>query len=66
MTATAEITQYPLKQADRCDSCTAQALTVVTLNELPLLFCGHHFNRHADALTEQGARLVTDERGSLT
>jgi hypothetical protein len=54
---------------DRCDQCGAQALarvvrTVVpaTLEEVEftppklqeLLFCGHHMNKHAEALTAQG------------
>lgn len=32
---------------------------------LNLLFCGHHFNKHVDAVVEQGGVTTTDERDSI-
>jgi hypothetical protein len=39
-----------LTTADRCDSCGAQAYVKVTLENGPLLFCGHHYSAHRTAL----------------
>lgn len=53
---------------DRCDQCGAQALAKVTKPIIPatleeleftsaeheLMFCGHHMNEHAEALSEAG------------
>lgn len=39
-----------LDTADRCDRCGAQAKSRVHLVAGDLLFCGHHFRQHADAL----------------
>lgn len=48
-------TPAPLKIADRCDQCGAQAFVRVTLSTGELLFCGHHGNEHEPALVAQGA-----------
>lgn len=61
--ALAELTAH-----DRCDRCGAQAyvkvqFTPATATEL--LFCGHHFADHEQALEEQ-AYLISDQRGKLT
>ena len=38
------------EQERRCDRCGAQAKTRVTLHAGELLFCGHHYREHAEAL----------------
>lgn len=57
-----------LKQSDRCDRCPAAASVVVgvpviterdfqespQIEDLPLLFCNHHFNQHEPALAAAG------------
>lgn len=56
----------PLSAADRCDGCGAQAyvrVRLVTGGEL--LFCGHHWSRHAPALRPQAAEVI-DETTRLT
>lgn len=45
---------------DRCDSCGAEAFVQVELHEGLLLFCGHHYNKHKDAL-ERVALVIIDE-----
>jgi len=41
----------PLKAADRCDRCGAQAyIRVVLTGGSELLFCGHHGRRHEPKL----------------
>lgn len=42
----------------RCDSCQAQAFVAASKGELMLLFCGHHFRRHEDAMVTDGWSLV--------
>lgn len=50
-----------LSAADRCDGCGAQAYVRVTLVAGgELLFCGHHWNRHSEALKPQVADLVDE------
>jgi len=50
-----------LSTADRCDGCGAQAYVHVTLvGGGELLFCAHHWGRHADALKDK-AEQVRDE-----
>jgi len=44
------IEEAPLEVVDRCDRCGAQARTRVTLQSGVLLFCGHHYREHAEAL----------------
>ena len=56
----------PLSASDRCDGCGAQAyvrVRLVTGGEL--LFCGHHWGRHAEALMPQAAEVI-DETTRLT
>lgn len=58
---TPTLTQPSLTATDRCDRCGAQAyVRVVLARGGDLLFCGHHWSRHADALRPQ-AREVIDE-----
>ncbi|MFY9331854.1 MAG: hypothetical protein WAO41_09290 [Candidatus Nanopelagicales bacterium] len=55
-----------LDATDRCDRCGAQAyVRVVLLTGGELLFCGHHWSRHADSLKDK-ARDVTDETHRLS
>jgi hypothetical protein len=53
-----ETSDATLTAADRCDRCGAQAQSRVTLQSGELLFCGHHFRAHAEAL----ARVVAIPR----
>lgn len=62
---TSTLTQPSLTATDRCDRCNAQAYVRVVLpNGGDLLFCGHHWARHADVLRPQ-AREVIDETDRL-
>jgi hypothetical protein len=47
---TEEIKEVPweLSPLDRCDSCSAEALTKVTGLSGDLFFCGHHYNKIMD------------------
>lgn len=48
------------KRSDRCDAdCPAAAqVQLVNINAHTLQFCGHHLNKHADALHDQGFRTM--------
>jgi hypothetical protein len=49
----------------RCDRCGAQAYVRVLLySHQDLLFCAHHYRRHASALTKVAAE-IQDETGRL-
>jgi hypothetical protein len=70
--ATEEITakEWKLKPTDRCDSCAAEALVMVTGISGDLMFCGHHYNKIMD--NSEGykkmmsfALTVVDERDKL-
>lgn len=63
-----------LTAKDRCDQCSARALTTATLvvtridddgnatdRTLTLLFCGHHTHENVDALRKDGWTLVITE-----
>jgi len=43
------------KESERvqCDACSARAQVIVTLPYGTLSFCHHHYNQHANVLTEQ-------------
>ena len=61
LTATASLTAD-----DRCDGCGAQAYVRVRLaTGGELLFCGHHWGRHSDALLPQAVEVV-DETDRLS
>lgn len=55
--STTTIESQALSQSDRCDSCGAQALIRVVLPYGELLFCGHHFTKHAPTLRPQALRI---------
>jgi hypothetical protein len=58
----------PMKAADRCDRCMAQA--VVSLDSLDwvaqLLMCGHHYEEHRPELTRLGVFVVDDREERVT
>lgn len=60
-----EVKVRHLRVADRCDSCRARAYVRVSVGDLPLDFCAHHYRKHAEALAEQGASVLYDERDVL-
>lgn len=50
-----------LSAVDRCDRCGAQAyVRVVLTNGSDLLFCGHHWSRHGDALRPRAAEVIDE------
>jgi len=57
-----------LTAVDRCDRCSAAALVLIEVNELPLQFCGHHYHDHEPALmellssTSVNVKVVCDQR----
>ena len=62
--------EWLLKATDRCDSCAAEALVLVTGLNGDLMFCGHHYNKIID--NAEGykkmmsfALTVIDERDKL-
>ncbi len=62
---TTTLTTPSLTAQDRCDRCQAQAyVRVVLTGGSDLLFCGHHWSRHEDALRPQ-AQEVVDETHRL-
>ena len=62
---TATLASKPLKAADRCDRCGAQAYVRARLSSGgELLFCAHHGREHAPRLKEQAAE-IHDESARL-
>jgi hypothetical protein len=64
------VKEWVLKATDRCDSCAAEALVMVTGLSGDLMFCGHHYNKIMD--NPEGykkmmsfALTVLDERDKL-
>lgn len=63
---TQTLTAPALSATDRCDRCAAQAYVRVVLpGGSDLLFCGHHWSQHEQALRPQ-AEQVVDETHRLT
>lgn len=54
-----------LTSADRCDGCGAQAYVRFIKNSAVLDFCGHHTNKHADALMFACWHISMDTRSLL-
>lgn len=50
------VEEHPMVVQERvgCDSCSARAMIVSILPYGDLFFCMHHYNQHAQALTNQG------------
>ncbi|MBG0833267.1 hypothetical protein HS041_36820 [Planomonospora sp. ID67723] len=69
MTITTErvLQSDPLKIADRCDQCGAQAFVRVVFGpSRDLLFCGHHYHRHEPTLVARHPYItVRDERHKI-
>ena len=57
-----------LNAHDRCDRCPSQAyVRVISANgKLALMFCNHHFGKHADSLLDGGWTVTHDQRAELT
>ena len=55
--STATIESAALTLLDRCDRCGAQALVRVVLPNGDLLFCGHHYAKHAPTLKPVALRV---------
>jgi ribosomal protein S14 len=56
-----EVKKQVLRLADRCDRCGAQAFVLVKGMDGELMFCGHHFAKHEEALIKFSYEIV-DER----
>ena len=56
-----EIKEQTLKITDRCDRCQSQAFVLVKGLQGDLIFCGHHFTKHEEALYNWAYDIV-DER----
>lgn len=56
--------EYVLTNADRCDSCNAQALVRVEGVSGELFFCGHHFAK-SEAKIREWAFDIVDERDKV-
>ena len=56
-----QIKEQTLTLQDRCDRCQAQAFVLVKGMEGELLFCGHHFTKHEEALYDWAYDII-DER----
>jgi len=56
-----QIKEQMLTLQDRCDRCQAQAFVLVKGMEGELLFCGHHFTKHEEALYDWAYDII-DER----
>ena len=55
------LTAPPLSVTDRCDRCNAQAYVRVVLpGGTDLLFCGHHWSRHEEALRPQAVEILDE------
>lgn len=50
---------------DRCDRCQAQGYTTWGLGGQSLTFCGHHTNKYADDLIDQGFTISADDTIAL-
>lgn len=47
-----------LRKIDRCDQCNAPAVVLTLFVSGRLLFCGHHYDRHADELLRQAVEVL--------
>lgn len=52
------MTEFELKQSDRCDRCGAQAFGAAFFKGMDILFCGHHLRAHSPALIAQGFHII--------
>ena len=56
--------EYILTAMDRCDRCSAQALVLVRGVAGELQFCGHHYNKYSEKLSDFAYEIV-DERSKI-
>lgn len=56
-----KVQEQTLTILDRCDRCQAQAFVFVKGMDGELLFCGHHFTKHEEALYNWAYEII-DER----
>ena len=61
----APVSTPKLTAQDRCDRCGAQAYVRAQVTAGELLFCGHHANKHRDAIITSGGRILEDNTESL-
>lgn len=54
-----------LTAMDRCDEDGAQAYVELGNGKSKLLYCAHHYARHAEKLDAAGWRVLHDEREKL-
>lgn len=59
-----ETREYVLTNADRCDSCGAQALVKAEGIGGEIFFCGHHFSKNEERLAEWAFSII-DERDKI-
>jgi hypothetical protein len=59
-----EKVEYTLTALDRCDRCNAQALVSAKGVNGELLFCGHHYQRYEQSLSNWAYEII-DEREKL-
>jgi hypothetical protein len=65
-----KVKEWTLSPVDRCDSCNAEALVMVTGLNGELMFCGHHYNKIMDNSTGYKKMMsfaitILDERDKL-
>ena len=60
-----EVEDVPLKVADRCDRCGAQAYVRAHYLNGELLFCGHHYEKFKNGI-EESAFKIQDERDRIS
>ena len=56
--------EYVLGPINRCDACSAEALVWLKGVAGELMFCGHHYAKHEEALKEFAYEII-DERDKL-
>jgi hypothetical protein len=64
-TTVEEVEVVSLTAQDRCDRCSAQALSVARKDDFELLFCKHHERESGPALLTSGWRIIADESQTL-
>lgn len=61
---TPQVTLEPLKVADRCDYCSAQAFVSAEFMNGILMFCGHDYVKH-EAKIREAALQIRDDRDKI-
>lgn len=55
-----------LTSADRCDSCSARAVSQFLIDSTVLMFCGHHTRKNASALADYPSRIPEEHSYQFT